>query len=91
MPDSWSDRDDYEHPSWETFSVSDIRVDLPDVGPNRNQPSTNKPTQCGSPGMYIHLTPEYITDDSTASLYGDRARVSKTILHRTGKSRKNNK
>lgn len=80
IPDSWSDDPSYEESAGHSFSASDVRIDRStfEGSNNINQPYTHKATACGSPGRYIRLTPEYITDDAAARPYGDR---SKVIVH----------
>ncbi|CAJ0916342.1 unnamed protein product [Ranitomeya imitator] len=38
-------------------------------------PYTLQYGQCGEPGRYIHLTPDFLLDDSLLSVYGPRERV----------------
>ncbi|PIK62281.1 putative epithelial chloride channel protein-like, partial [Apostichopus japonicus] len=80
IPDSWSDDPSYEESAGHSFSASDVRIDRStfEGSNNINQPYTHKATACGSPGRYIRLTPEYITDDAAARPYGDR---SKNLVH----------
>lgn len=79
IPDSWSYDERYESSSGELFTASDIRID---DGPNdvmssiRHLPYTHKTTACGSPGQYIRLTPDYITNDNIARVYGNRSKVN---------------
>lgn len=39
-----------------------------------NQPYTEQPGGCGDPGRYIHLTPDYLTDDTEAAKWGPRGK-----------------
>ncbi|PIK43273.1 putative epithelial chloride channel protein-like [Apostichopus japonicus] len=66
----------YEESAGHSFSASDVRIDRStfEGSNNINQPYTHKATACGSPGRYIRLTPEYITDDVAARPYGDRSK-----------------
>lgn len=62
----------------ESFENSDIRIDNPGEEssfPNVNRPYTNKPTFCGSPGFYIHMTPEFVTNGDIADVYGGYNKV----------------
>ncbi|PIK60588.1 putative epithelial chloride channel protein-like [Apostichopus japonicus] len=62
----------------ESFENSDVRIDNPGEDssfPNINRPYTAKPTFCGSQGLYIHLTPEFVTDGDIANVYGGYDKV----------------
>lgn len=74
VPESWSDSDSYTPVQDERYDISDIRIDLPseDYG---DKPYTNKPTPCGEPGLYIHLTPSFLEDESIARAYGGYDKV----------------
>ncbi len=74
IPESWSDSERYEPIRNERYDISDIRIDLPSDNYG-DLPYTNKPTPCGVPGLYIHLTPNYLTDDNIAARFGDYDRV----------------
>lgn len=37
-----------------------------------NQPYTQQSGGCGDPGLHIHLTPEYLTDEAQAAWWGPR-------------------
>ncbi|XP_025107234.1 calcium-activated chloride channel regulator 1-like isoform X2 [Pomacea canaliculata] len=41
-------------------------------------PYVKQPEGCGKPGLFMHLTPSYITDDSVSAKWGPRG---KTIAH----------
>ncbi|XP_047476067.1 calcium-activated chloride channel regulator 3A-1-like [Penaeus chinensis] len=67
----------------ENFDESDIRVDV-GTGVYGNQPHTEQPGGCGDPGLYIHLTPEYLVDDKVSGVWGPR---SKVLVHEWAKLR----
>ncbi|XP_037784831.1 calcium-activated chloride channel regulator 3A-1-like [Penaeus monodon] len=67
----------------ENFDESDIRVDV-GTGVYGNQPHTEQPGGCGDPGLYIHLTPEYLVNDKVSSVWGPR---SKVLVHEWAKLR----
>ena len=74
VPESWSNSDAYSNVDWQRYDQSDVIVDLPsDNGDNR--PYTNKPTPCGEPGLFIHLTPDYILSQRIAGRFGDYDKV----------------
>ncbi|XP_072016163.1 calcium-activated chloride channel regulator 1-like isoform X2 [Amphiura filiformis] len=80
IPESWSDSDTYQPIQNERYDISDVRIDLPSDNFG-DLPYTNKPTPCGVPGLYIHLTPNYLTDDDIAGKFGDYDRV---LVHEWG-------
>ncbi|XP_037785047.1 calcium-activated chloride channel regulator 3A-1-like [Penaeus monodon] len=67
----------------ENFDESDIRVDV-GTGVYGNQPHTEQPGGCGDPGLYIHLTPEYLVNDEESNVWGPR---SKVLVHEWAKLR----
>ncbi|XP_046561281.1 calcium-activated chloride channel regulator family member 3-like [Haliotis rubra] len=76
VPDTWT-----KDPSWKdkgeiTFTDADVRVDSPNPLKG-NTPYTFQPGQCGEPGRYILLTPDYVLDkDNDRDInYGDAGRV----------------
>ncbi|KAJ8031459.1 Calcium-activated chloride channel regulator 2 [Holothuria leucospilota] len=80
VPESWlPDPNLYEPVTWETFENSDIRIDHIEDGDEddafAHAPYTNKPSQCGLPGRYIHLTPKFILDPTIATHYGEHEKV----------------
>ncbi|KAG7160312.1 Calcium-activated chloride channel regulator 4-like [Homarus americanus] len=69
IPQSWNNTD-YDHPATvQTYQESEIRVDL-QHHPYYNQPYTKQPGKCGSPGLHIHLTPDYLTEEKYQSWWG---------------------
>ncbi|XP_067665325.1 calcium-activated chloride channel regulator 1-like [Haliotis asinina] len=76
VPDSWT-----KDPSWNdegeiTFTDADVRVDSPHPLQGYT-PYTFQPGQCGEPGRYILLTPNFVLDkDNDRDInYGDAGRV----------------
>nr|XP_027226526.1 calcium-activated chloride channel regulator 1-like [Penaeus vannamei]XP_027226527.1 calcium-activated chloride channel regulator 1-like [Penaeus vannamei]XP_027226529.1 calcium-activated chloride channel regulator 1-like [Penaeus vannamei] len=83
LPKSWT-KTPYDAVALnENFDESDIRVDAP-KGVYGNQPYTEQPGGCGDPGLYMHLTPEYLVNDKEADVWGPR---SKTLVHEWAKLR----
>ncbi|XP_067664856.1 calcium-activated chloride channel regulator 1-like isoform X2 [Haliotis asinina] len=62
VPNTWSKNPvKYTNPRDESFDDAHIRIDK--ANPTQgNNPYTFQPGQCGDPGQYIHLTPEYVMD-----------------------------
>ncbi|PIK53135.1 putative epithelial chloride channel protein-like [Apostichopus japonicus] len=78
IPSTWSDNPSYVSAVSESFENSDVRIDNPGEDssfPNINRPYTAKPTFCGSQGLYIHLTPEFVTNGDIANVYGGYDKV----------------
>ncbi|XP_056379201.1 calcium-activated chloride channel regulator 1-like [Hyla sarda] len=73
IPDSWSARN-YSRPKTETYDKADIIIADPTLK-YADDPYTLQYGGCGKPGQYIHLTPNFMTDDSLISVYGPRGRV----------------
>ncbi|PIK51796.1 putative epithelial chloride channel protein-like [Apostichopus japonicus] len=48
------------------------------IQPQSNIPYVNKPTGCGQPGLYLHITPEYILNENVGTLFGP---YDKTLTH----------
>ncbi|KAK8733586.1 hypothetical protein OTU49_006374, partial [Cherax quadricarinatus] len=69
IPQSWSNTTIDQVATTESFMKSDIRVDLPHAI-YKNQPYTEQPGECGEPGEYIHLTPEYLTQRKFSLWWG---------------------
>ncbi|KAJ8036438.1 Calcium-activated chloride channel regulator 1 [Holothuria leucospilota] len=78
IPSTWDDKVRYVTAVSERFEESDLRIDVTPEEENlqiRNLPFTNKPTFCGSQGFYIHLTPDYLKNQTISSLYGSYNKV----------------
>lgn len=62
VPNTWSDNHvKYTDPGDESFVNAHVRIDKANPTQGHN-PYTFQPGQCGDPGQYIHLTPEYVMD-----------------------------
>ncbi|XP_047476221.1 calcium-activated chloride channel regulator 4A-like [Penaeus chinensis] len=83
LPKTWTNTSYDEAALNENFEDSEIRVDARNVVYG-DQPYTDQPGGCGVPGRYIHLTPEYLTDDAQAAWWGPR---NKTLVHEWAKLR----
>ncbi|XP_063590518.1 calcium-activated chloride channel regulator 4A-like [Penaeus indicus] len=83
LPKTWINTPYDEAALNENFEDSEIRVDARNVVYG-DQPYTDQPGGCGVPGRYIHLTPEYLTDDAQAAWWGPR---NKTLVHEWAKLR----
>lgn len=60
VPSDWAPRDDYEVvQGGDRFSHAEVRVDEPNPAYGA-VPYTLQPGECGEPGEYIHLTPEFL-------------------------------
>ncbi|XP_063590890.1 calcium-activated chloride channel regulator 3A-1-like [Penaeus indicus] len=83
LPKTWTKTPSDAVALKENFDESHIRVD---VGSRiyGNQPHTEQPGGCGDPGLYIHLTPEYLVDDKESDVWGPR---SKVLVHEWAKLR----
>ncbi|XP_071985305.1 calcium-activated chloride channel regulator 1-like [Engystomops pustulosus] len=73
VPTSWS-ANNYIRPKAETYDKADIIITNPTL-PHANDPYTQQYGRCGEPGQYIHLTPDFMTDDGLISVYGPRGKV----------------
>ncbi|XP_066450835.1 calcium-activated chloride channel regulator 1-like [Eleutherodactylus coqui] len=73
LPKSWS-ANNYGKPKTETYDKADIIIDSPNLKYG-DDPYTQQYGQCGDPGQFIHLTPDFITDDRFIQSYGPRGRV----------------
>lgn len=74
VPFSWSANVNYGKPKLETYDKADIIIANPTLN-QADDPYTQQYGLCGDPGKYIHLTPNFMTDDSLISVYGERGRV----------------
>ncbi|XP_069191233.1 calcium-activated chloride channel regulator 1 isoform X2 [Procambarus clarkii] len=74
IPKSWTNTSVIGNALSENFQNSDIRVDIMN-SVYKNQPYTHQSGGCGDPGLYIHLTPEYLIDRAQAAWWGPRGKV----------------
>ncbi|XP_075688311.1 calcium-activated chloride channel regulator 1-like [Rhinoderma darwinii] len=73
IPNSWS-ANNYTKPKIETYDKADIIIANPTLK-HASDPYTQQYGRCGEQGKYIHLTPNFITDDTLISVYGPRGKV----------------
>ncbi|XP_069593612.1 calcium-activated chloride channel regulator 1-like [Ranitomeya imitator] len=74
IPSTWTPSNNYTKPGTETYNTADIIITNPYLKYGYD-PYTLQYGQCGEPGRYIHLTPDFLLDDSLLSVYGPRERV----------------
>ncbi|XP_073427610.1 calcium-activated chloride channel regulator 3A-1-like [Dendrobates tinctorius] len=74
IPSTWTPSDNYTKPGTETYDTADIIITNPYLKYGYD-PYTLQYGRCGEPGRYIHLTPNFLLDDSLLSVYGPRDRV----------------
>lgn len=74
IPKSWSFTAVNDTALSENFEDSDVRIDIAN-SVYKNQPYTQQTGTCGTPGQYIHLTPEYLTDRAQAAWWGPRGKA----------------
>ncbi|XP_044157450.1 calcium-activated chloride channel regulator 4A-like [Bufo gargarizans] len=75
IPSTWSNQN-YTRSKTETYDQADVVIASPYISTD-NGPYTLQYGQCGEPGRYIHLTPNFMLTDMT-SIYGPRGKV---LLH----------
>ncbi|KAM4023216.1 calcium-activated chloride channel regulator 1-like [Anomaloglossus baeobatrachus] len=73
IPPSWPNRN-YNKSKTETYDKADVIIASPYLK-YRDDPYTLQYGRCGEPGRYIHLTPNFLLDESLISVYGPRGRV----------------
>ncbi|CAL4152215.1 unnamed protein product, partial [Meganyctiphanes norvegica] len=74
LPKTWTNTPVDAGASSETFEEAEIRIDVQNKV-YKHQPYTKQHMGCGDPGLYIHVTAEYLLDDQQASWWGDRGKV----------------
>ncbi|KAM4022554.1 calcium-activated chloride channel regulator 1-like [Anomaloglossus baeobatrachus] len=74
IPSSWTPSNIYIKPGTETYNTADIIITNPYLKYGYD-PYTLQYGRCGEPGRYIHLTPNFLLDNSLLSVYGPRGRV----------------
>ncbi|XP_018411398.1 PREDICTED: epithelial chloride channel protein-like [Nanorana parkeri] len=74
VPSTWTSKNDYVKRQRETYKKADVIIEnpFPKYG---DDPYTLQYRGCGAPGEYIHLTPNFMLNDSLASVYGSAGRV----------------
>ncbi|XP_071492562.1 calcium-activated chloride channel regulator 1-like [Diadema antillarum] len=71
VPADWADSAEYQQVTWETYDTSDVRIN----SDGNDQPETQQPGQCGEPGMYMRLSPSYLTNSEVTNRYGSPGQV----------------
>ncbi|XP_067086439.1 calcium-activated chloride channel regulator 3A-1-like [Osmerus mordax] len=72
VPPNWTGK--YSRANTETYEKANIKIDEPNKL-NGNDPYTLQYGECGTPGRYIHLTPDFLKRDDLIQVYGPRGRV----------------
>ncbi|KAG7487744.1 hypothetical protein MATL_G00026730 [Megalops atlanticus] len=73
VPSNWS-KGQYSRGRTETYDKANIIITEPNPL-HGNDPYTQQFDECGAPGEYIHLTPNFLLNDSLIEVYGPRGRV----------------
>uniref|UniRef100_S4RLT1 Chloride channel accessory 1 n=1 Tax=Petromyzon marinus TaxID=7757 RepID=S4RLT1_PETMA len=73
IPSSWTSKN-YTRPTYEYYGKADVLVH-PWDDPEDDSPYTQQYGQCGEPGQYIQLTPNFLLDDKNLKAYGPRGRA----------------
>ena len=79
IPESWPDDVTYSAPTWQQVDKSDVTVGPVPRVPGQGQgdaPFTVRTTPCGELGQFIHLTPQYLLNDSVGAAFGPYEKVS---------------
>ncbi|XP_078582531.1 calcium-activated chloride channel regulator 4A-like [Branchiostoma floridae x Branchiostoma japonicum] len=84
IPKTWSKKEGYLLAGTETFERANIRVDLPNplLASRPDNPYVWLIDGCGYPGVYMHLTPDYLVKKQYAVL--NWGPYGKTIVHEWG-------
>jgi hypothetical protein len=79
VPSTWSLKSHYEDVRTETYRSRDFLIEKhPDDGTNPIY--TLLLNGCGEHGEFVHLSDQFMLDDSIASEYGPRGKVSNEAL-----------
>ncbi|XP_053326282.1 calcium-activated chloride channel regulator 1-like [Spea bombifrons] len=73
IPNNWSINSMYGRPKSESYDKADIIIANPFV--RGDDPYTLQYGGCGEMGRYIHLTPNFLLNDSLINIYGPREKV----------------
>ncbi|XP_036375540.1 calcium-activated chloride channel regulator 1-like [Megalops cyprinoides] len=73
VPPNWS-KGQYSKARTETYEKANIIIDEPNPQ-HGDDPYTLQYGDCGTPGRYIHLTPNFLLDDNLLHAYGPRETV----------------
>ncbi|XP_063283432.1 calcium-activated chloride channel regulator 1-like [Pelobates fuscus] len=74
IPLHWSSSTNYLKPTTETYDGADVIIANPYLKYG-DDPYTLQYGKCGEPGKYIHLTPNFLKNDTLLDVYGPRGRV----------------
>ncbi|KAJ6656287.1 hypothetical protein lerEdw1_003943 [Lerista edwardsae] len=74
IPLSWKPKPEYKRTVTESYEEADVIVADPYLKYG-DQPYTLQYGGCGEKGRYIHFTPNFLTNDNSADVYGPRGRV----------------
>ncbi|KAG2461799.1 PACE1 protein, partial [Polypterus senegalus] len=74
IPVTWAANPKYGRPKTESYAEANVIIAAPYVKYG-NDPYTLQYGGCGEEGRYIHLTPDFLTDDAFLPIYGPRERV----------------
>ncbi|XP_008107509.3 calcium-activated chloride channel regulator 1 [Anolis carolinensis] len=74
IPLTWTPKPEYKRVTTESYDKADIIVADPFLKYG-DDPYTLQYGGCGEPGRYIHLTSNFLTNDSMHDVYGPRGRV----------------
>ncbi|KAJ6651731.1 hypothetical protein lerEdw1_020671 [Lerista edwardsae] len=74
IPLSWKPKPEYKRVVTESYEEADVIVADPYLKYG-DQPYTLQYGGCGEKGRYIHFTPNFLTNDNSADVYGPRGRV----------------
>lgn len=80
IPKRWQNKLEYAPATNQTIHVSNIKVDW--MKPEqRDRPFVYRDKPCGLPGLYMQLTPKYLTDVTVAQQYGTYEKVRCRSFH----------
>ncbi|XP_075688314.1 calcium-activated chloride channel regulator 2-like [Rhinoderma darwinii] len=73
IPKTWQSLH-FQRPQYEVHQKASVIISSPNVN-DGNDPYTLHYKGCGKKGKYIHLTPEFLTNDNLLPVYGPRGKV----------------
>ena len=77
IPPSWNDiYEGSEETTWETYSAADVLIRPYSGVMAKDQPYVRTYGACGTPGSYMLLSPEFISDQEGRLTYGRPQKVS---------------
>ncbi|XP_075924991.1 LOW QUALITY PROTEIN: calcium-activated chloride channel regulator 1-like [Petromyzon marinus] len=71
IPFFWSSQSNYTRPKYESYGKAEVRIASLD-DPEDDSPYTQQYGQCGEPGQYIQLTPNFLLADKNLDAYCPR-------------------